>query len=201
MIKKDSEMYSGLLYDFLQRFISLTPEEFSEVQEYFELRRFAKKKILVHKGEVEDYVNIVAQGLVRKYMKVKKGDVTIQIAPEGHMIHAESSYHKRTPSEVYIETIEPTTMISISYDNLERLFARFPKFEKMGRLFVTEMFIIKDRRYFEITKKSTREIFVDYMKTHPKMLQRVPQKYIASYLNIKPETFSRLKHLLKRRTV
>jgi len=35
------------------------------------------------------------------------------------------------------------------------------------------------------------------MQNHPDMLQRVPQKYLASYLNIKPETFSRLKHLLR----
>jgi len=193
----EQETYWTLLREFLQRFINLSEEEFNQWKPYFELRQFNKKKILVHKDEVDDYVNIVAQGLVRKYMKVKKGDVTLQIAPEGHMIHSERSFHMRQPSEVFVETIEPTILISISYKNLNALYDKYPLAEMLGRLFATEMYIIKDRRFFEILKKSTREIFLDYMKTHPQMLQRVPQKYIASYLNIKPETFSRLKHLLK----
>ena len=199
MQNQEKHTYWNLLHEFLRRFIDLSEEEFIEWKPYFELRHVNKKKILVHKGEVEDYVNIVAQGLVRKYLKVKKGDVTMQIAPEGHMVHSEISFHLRKPSEVIVETIEPTWLVSISYQNLQALYNRFPLAEKLGRLFVTEMFIIKDKRFFEIMKKSTREIFLDYMKTHPQMLQRVPQKYIASYLNIKPETFSRLKHLLKKK--
>jgi CRP-like cAMP-binding protein len=115
------------------------------------------------------------------------------------MVHSEISFHRRTPSEIFIETIEPTWLISISYQNLEALYDKFPLAEKLGRQFATEMYLIKDKRFFEILKKSTREIFLDYMKGHPQMLQRVPQKYIASYLNIKPETFSRLKHLLKKK--
>jgi CRP-like cAMP-binding protein len=134
-------------------------------------------------------------------MKLKNGEVTMQIAPEKHMIHAEWSFHKREVSRVTVETIEPTTFVSISYKNMQELFDRFPAAELMGRLFVTEMFIIKDRRYFEILKKSTREIFLEYVTSHPHMLQRVPQKYLASYLNIKPETFSRLKHLLRKKKV
>ena len=199
MQNQEKHTYWTLLYDFLRRFINLSEEEFEQWKPYFELRNVNKKKILVHKGEVEDYVNIVAQGLVRKYMKVKKGDVTLQIAPEGHMVHSEISFHTRMPSEVITETIEPTVLISITHQNLNTLYDRFPLAETLGRLFATEMYIIKDRRFFEILKKSTREIFLDYMKTHPQMLQRVPQKYIASYLNIKPETFSRLKHLLKKK--
>jgi CRP-like cAMP-binding protein len=199
MQKLEQETYWKLLFDFLQRYIPLSEEAFVQWRPYFEIREFGKKRMLVHKGEIEDYVNIIAQGLVRKYMKVKKGDVTLQIAPEGHMVHSERSFHLRQPSDVFIETIEPTIVISISYDNLQALYQNDPLAEKLGRLFATEMFIIKDKRFFDILKKSTREIFLDYMKTHPQMLQRVPQKFIASYLNIKPETFSRLKHLLKKK--
>jgi CRP-like cAMP-binding protein len=188
-----------LLKQFLQRFITITNAEFSAWKTFFEIRRFDKKQIVTAEGEQEEYVNIVASGLARKYVRQHNGEVTMQIAPEGHMIHAETSFHNRTPSKVVVETIEPTAFISISYDNMNDLFERYPKAEQLGRLFVTEMFIIKDRRYFEMLKKSTREIFLDYMESHPHMLQRVPQKYLASYLNIKPETFSRLKHLLRRR--
>lgn len=196
--KKEAELWNHLL-KFIRRFIPLGEEEFRTWRDFFEIRTFGKKQLVVAAGEQEEYINIVASGLVRKFVKQENGEVTMQIAPEGHMIHAEWSFHKRQPSNLYVETIEPTVFISISYDNLNRLYDAHPRSEQLGRLFVTEMFIIKDRRYFEILKKSTREIFLDYIANHPHMLQRVPQKYIASYLNIKPETFSRLKHLLRQK--
>jgi hypothetical protein len=60
------------------------------------------------------------------------------------------------------------------------------------------MFIKKDENRYNRLLKSTRERFSEYMQHHPHMLQRVPQKYLASYLQIKPETFSRLKALMTR---
>ena len=96
-----------------------------------------------------------------------------------------------------IETLEPTVFFSITYDSLQELYDKFPKAERLGRLIISDLFIKKDDRFFDQLNKNTRERFLEYVRTHPQMLQRVPQKYIASYLNIKPETFSRLKHLLR----
>jgi hypothetical protein len=72
-----------------------------------------------------------------------------------------------------------------------------PGAEELARSIITQMFIKKDNRYMEQLNITTRERFLQYMNNHPHMLQRVPQKILASYLNIKPETFSRLKHLVK----
>jgi CRP-like cAMP-binding protein len=76
---------------------------------------------------------------------------------------------------------------------------KIPAVETLAGAIVMQMFIKKDARYFDQLKKTTRERFLEYITNHPEMLQRVPQKILASYLNIKPETFSRLKHLLQKR--
>ena len=68
---------------------------------------------------------------------------------------------------------------------------------KNDRQMMTYLFIKKDAKYFAQLNNTTRQRFLHYLKSHPQMLQRVPQKILASYLEIKPETFSRLKHLLK----
>lgn len=188
-----------LLKQLVQKFIPVTEKELHQWEPFFEIRGFGKKEIVTDAGELEDYINIVVTGLARKFVRLENGEVTMQIAPEGHMIHAESSFHTRKPSNVIVETIEPTIFLALSYQKMNELFDKYPKSERMARLFTNEMFIIKDRRYIDMVRKSTREIFLDYMDSHPHMLQRVPQKYLASYLNIKPETFSRLKHLLKKK--
>jgi CRP-like cAMP-binding protein len=189
--------YIHRIHEYFNRFVVLTREEFDQLLPYFEIREFEKKQQVVKIGEVDNYFNIILEGLVRKYTMVGKKDVTLQLSIEGQMIHSELSFNLRIASETIVEAIEPTLFLSMSYDNLQKVYELFPKLEKLGRLIITYMFIKKDFRDYSQLKKSTRERFLDYMKSHPDMIQRVPQKYIASYLNIKPETFSRLKHLMK----
>ena len=190
------ECYEQLLVH-LQRFSPISRESVEKLIPYLEIRRFEKKKKLVNQGEMEDYLNVVIKGLVRKYVPSSiRGEVTLQLATEGHFIQSEISFHHRVPSEVIVQTLEPTVLVSIRHDRLQEAFEIMPEFEILGRAIIMDMFIKKDARYFDQLKTPTRDRFLEYINTHPEMLQRVPQKVLASYLNIKPETFSRLKHLL-----
>jgi CRP-like cAMP-binding protein len=185
------------LHRYLSHYVPLTKQEFGQLLPYIEIREFDKKVKVIDKGEIERYLNVIAWGLVRKYLPVRNREITVQLASEGHIVHSELSFHYRTPSGSVIETIEPTAFFSISYDSLQELYEQFPKAERMGRLLISDLYVKKDNRYFDQLLKTTRERFLQYVRTHPQMMQRVPQKYIASYLNIKPETFSRLKHLMR----
>ncbi|HXO74157.1 MAG TPA: Crp/Fnr family transcriptional regulator [Puia sp.] len=185
------------LHHYLSAYVPLSRQEFSQLLPYIEIREYDKKVKVIREGEIERYLNIISSGLARKYLPLKNNEITIQLATEGHIIHSELSFHNRIPSGSVVETIEPTVFFSISYDNLEQMYDQFPKIERLGRLLISELFVKKDSRYFDQLNKNTRERFLEYIRTHPQMMQRVPQKYIASYLNIKPETFSRLKHLIK----
>lgn len=69
--------------------------------------------------------------------------------------------------------------------------------ERLGRLIVTESLVTYDRRQLDMIRLSPRERFLHFVEQNPELLQRVPQKLLASYLSIQPETFSRFKHLLK----
>jgi CRP-like cAMP-binding protein len=192
------DCYEQLLVH-LQRFSDINPEAFEHLIPYLEIRRFDKKRVLVSQGEIDNYLNVVIKGLVRKYIHSDKGEITLQLATEGHFIQSEVSYHHREPSQVIIETIEPSTVVSIRYDHMQDAMNKIPGVETLAHAIIRQMFIKKDARYFDQLKKTTRERFLEYINNHPHMLQRVPQKILASYLNIKPETFSRLKHLLQKK--
>jgi CRP-like cAMP-binding protein len=193
----DISAYSDYLFQMVQKFGKLTRAEFDQLTPYFQMRYFDKKTVLLQKGEVEDYLSVVVKGLVRKYVRVRGNEITLQLATEGHMVQSEVSFHMRTPSDVTLETLEPTALICMNYAGVQEALEKVPNAEEFGRLIITYMFIKKDARYYSQLKNSTRERFLEYMTVHPHMLQRIPQKILASYLNIKPETFSRLKHLLR----
>ncbi|HMK17037.1 MAG TPA: Crp/Fnr family transcriptional regulator [Chitinophagaceae bacterium] len=186
------------LFDFLNKFIPLSLDEYNElIAPCIFKRHFDKKSVITTAGEVENYLNFIDSGLVRKYYKKANEEVNTQISYEGHIIHSQESFHSRTPSEYSIETIEPTVLSSITYECLEQMYSSSEKMQRLGRLVITATMVIKDKWQSQLVKLSPRERFISFVTRHPELMQRVPQKYLASYLNIKPETFSRFKHLVK----
>ena len=182
----------------LQRFFPVNEEQSKFLMPYLKVRQFDKKTIILNEGDVEQHLSMVVKGLVRKYVRRSKKDTTLQLATEGHLIDSEISYLRREPSQVIIETIEPSILVSLTFDDMQEVLEKMPGANKMGRLLLTAMFMKKDERMYKHLQLTTRERFLEYNQNHPHMLQRVPQKYLASYLNIKPETFSRLKHLIRK---
>ena len=100
------------------------------------------------------------------------------------------------PSCYVLETIEPVTAYCLSKKDLEDLFLTDKKWEKFGRKIITAFFLQLEYQILDNIRYSTKERFINFMKHNPELVLRVPQKYLASYLEIQPETFSRLKHLM-----
>lgn len=193
----DINQYAGYILKFIQQYVKISEQEFNQFIHYFEVRTFAKREEVLRYGQTDDYLNLVVKGLLRKYVLVGKNEKTLQLAIEGKVIQAEVSFHTRVPSNVIIEALEPSVLVSMRYDKVQYVLENIPSAEQIGRQMMIYLFIKKDEKYFAQLNNTTRQRFLYYLKNHPQMLQRVPQKILASYLEIKPETFSRLKHLLK----
>jgi CRP-like cAMP-binding protein len=196
-LPKEHIIYFERLKSFFNNYMNMTSTEFDVLVPYFEVRSFDKKEQVVKLGEIDNYFNFIAKGLVRKYTLAGKKEVTLQLATEGHAIHSEVSFNRRVPSDVIVETIEPSVFLSLTYDNLQAIYNIFPRTERLGRLVTIDMYLKKDLRDYSHFRQNSRERFLNYIENHQEMVQRVPQKYLASYLHIKPETFSRLKHLVR----
>jgi CRP-like cAMP-binding protein len=192
--------YQEQLKKFFERFTLIEPKDLYQLVPYLEIRQYGKKEIILHEGAVEDYLNLVVKGMLRKYIVAGKKETTLQLATEGHLIQSETSFHTRLPSEVIIESIEASTVICINAENTQKAFSTMDNAEHITRLMIAYMYLKKDARLVNQLKLSTRQRFLKYIDEHPHMLQRVPQRILASYLNIKPETFSRLKHLVVKRS-
>jgi CRP-like cAMP-binding protein len=187
----------AILQKYIDQFIDLPAEELEALINSIEVRSVDKKVRLTDVNETEKYLYFVIKGLARKFFLKGKEEIITQIAKEGELISSSVSYFSGMPSGYVIETIEPTTFYSLHHDRAEQLYSRYPKLERLSRLIITELFLQKEVWELERIRFSTKERFLRFMTDNPELFQRVPQKYLASYLNIKPETFSRLKHLLR----
>ncbi|MBO9595354.1 MAG: Crp/Fnr family transcriptional regulator [Niabella sp.] len=185
---------------FLRQFVTLSLEEVKTILlPAIQVRAFNKRDIVTRAGEVEEYMNFIKKGTLRKYYVQDKDEIIVQISIEGHLISSQESFYTRTPSEYFIDAVEPTTVLSMQYDALEKVFASSHNLERLGRLVTEHTMVLKDKWQFSLIRQTPRERFLSFVDKYPEILQRVPQKYLASYLNIKPETFSRFKHLTRQK--
>ena len=190
--------YTQPFRDYLNKFVVLANTEFDQlILPFIKIRKFGKKELLTKAGEVENYFNFIIKGLIRKYYIKGHHEINTQISFENHIIHSQASFHNRMPSEYFIETIEPSIIVSITHDDLENIFTKNSKMSHLGRLVITHTMMLKDLWHTQLVKLSPRDRFLNFVTKNPELMQRVPQKFLASYLNIKPETFSRFKHLIK----
>jgi CRP-like cAMP-binding protein len=187
------------LKGFISNYVSLTDSEFAYFESFFEIRKFRKKEKLLKEGEVEKYLNFIKSGLARLYFVRKKEEVVIQFSTENEVICCYESFLSGKPSGFSTESIEPMIVLSITLENLEKLFSFSPKIERLGRLFATQEYLKKAAFDYNRVRVTTKERFIEFFQNNQNLLQRIPQKYLASYLDMKPETFSRMKHFTRGR--
>ena len=185
------------LGQYISRYADLTNEELNLILPRIEVREVPKRHLLVQTGEQEQYLNLVSKGVLRKYFFKGREEIITQLAKEGDLISSSVSFLSGQPSQYAIEALEPTIVYSLSRENLEQLYALSPRIERLGRIVITDLYLQKEKWEQDHIQFDIRQRFVNFVHNNADLIQRVPQKYIASYLNIKPETFSRLKHLLK----
>ncbi|MBO9564214.1 MAG: Crp/Fnr family transcriptional regulator [Niastella sp.] len=189
----------NMLEKYIGRFLILTPEELAVLTKVMEVRSYDKKVRLIELGETEEYLHFISKGLLRKYFYKGSQEIITQLAREGELICSSVSFFSGQPSTYVVETIEQSILLSLHKKELENLYTQYPKMETLGRLLITDLFLQKEYWELDKTRYDTKERFVRFVLENTDLFRRVPQKYLASYLNIKPETFSRLKHHLSKR--
>ena len=187
------------LRTFTSKYVTLTDEEFTHFSGFFELRKFEKHQKLVQIGETEKYLNFIETGLARMYFIREKEEVTMKFSAEGEIICCYESFFTGNVSNYYSESIEPLVVLSITLQNLDKLFDLNPKIERIGRLFATQEYLKKEAFEYNRVEVNTKERFIKFIQENGNLLQRVPQKYIASYLGFTPEFLSKIRRKMMAR--
>ena len=94
-----------------------------------------------------------------------------------------------------MEALTPSRLIAINKQKYDELFERFPEFYRWRTHFMETILFGRGSREVEMLTLSAKERFDAFIKRCPEELLQIPQKYLASYLNMKPETFSRLRSI------
>ncbi|GGD53117.1 hypothetical protein GCM10011514_16560 [Emticicia aquatilis] len=189
MLSLDHPMLLGL-----QQFATFTEKDLQILSQYFKPVSYEKDTILLDMGEINDKLYFVEEGVLQEFSYQEEDQTnTHWLMPEGSFVYSTVSFINEVPTEMGIRAIEKVKLLYITKQDLQIIYEKVPQMERIGRL-VTEQTLTEYEKFLLLIRyRSSEEKLAWFEETFPTLVNRVPQKYIASYLNIRPETLSRVR--------
>ncbi len=171
----------------------LSREQIHELADILVCRKFKKGERILDEGEVCRSMLYLEKGLTRQFYFKYDKDLTEHIAYEGGVVICLESYLKEEPTRLMIEALEPTVAWDIPKEKIEELALKDAEigvwYRKLFEASLIESQVKADTLRFE----PAHERYNKLLQLHPEILKRAPLVYIASLLQMTPETLSRVR--------
>jgi CRP-like cAMP-binding protein len=178
----------------IAKHIALTPEEEQLFLSKIETKKYKAKTIILHAGEVCKHSYFVNSGLLRSFnINDNIVEHVLSFACEGWWIGDMYSLLSQKPGNLFIEVLEDAEVVLLSKENQEQLYIEIPKLERFFRILTENSLVAHQERLMDNLSLSAEERFDKFCKRYPTLIQKVPQKQIASYIGVTPEFFSKMK--------
>ena len=187
-------MYS-LLRNNIEKFIKLSDEDWNLLLPHLETRKLKKHELLAEIGKVSNEVGFVLEGMLRHFYLKGGEEKTTYFYFENHFVTSYISCITKQPSQLSIEALSDCELIVFPYNILQELFEKNKTWQKFGRLVAEYIAIGLEERMVGLLMLSPEERYLELIKGNKiKIIERVPQHYIANYLGITPVSMSRIRN-------
>ncbi len=182
--------------ELLQYFNTIYPLS-SDLEQYllsiFKVKELTKKSYILKQGQVCRNLYFIEKGLVRCFYIKDDKEVCSWFMKEGDLIISVESFFKQVISYENIQAIEDCLVYYIDYKDLQYMYRHFIDSNFLARVVTEKYYMLSEQRLFSIRMQRAQERYQYLIDNFPELIQRVPSKYIASYLSITEETLSRIR--------
>ena len=157
---------------------------------------FRKGKLLLKAGEICDHIYFIKKGAVRGFIKEGTKDITTWITAENEIVSSISSLDSKEPALENMQAIENCDLLAITYTDFQDLYNKFPEFNIVARKILQKYYQDAERRAFIARVANAEKKYRLFLTRYGHLANRIPLKYIASFLGITLETLSRVRKRL-----
>jgi CRP-like cAMP-binding protein len=158
-------------------------------------RVIQKKTIFLKLNHIENHISFIESGFVRLYIPKEnpEKEITFGFSFKDQFISAYDSFLTQEPSAYQLQALTETTLLSITYSDLQEVYKKTQIGDFIGRLAAERLFLIKSKREQNLLNLNAEERYVGLFKERPELLKVIPLKYISSYIGITAQALSRIR--------
>jgi len=190
----------ALILENIAQHVALTTQEQELFLSKTETHLYKAKTILLNSGAICKHSYFVNSGILRSFnINDNIVEHALSFACQGWWIGDMYSLLSQKPGNLLIEVLEDAEVVLLSKENQELLYLEIPKLERFFRILTENSLVANQERLMDNLSLSAEERFEKFCKKYPTLLQKIPQKQIASYIGVTPEFYSKMKSRLLRK--
>ena len=176
-----------------RQYSTMTHDELDILESILVPRKFAKGEIILKEGEICRDINYIDRGLVRQYYHKHGKEVTEHLGEDHTVFMCIESLFKEEPTRIEVEALEATIVYSLPKVELERVALHNVNIQLLYRKILEESLILSQIHADLVRFETAQDRYKRMCKLMPQVILRAPLVYIASYLQMTPETLSRVR--------
>lgn len=176
-----------------RRYSTMTHEELDVLESIIVPLKFNKSETIISEGDVCENIYYIHQGLVRQYYYKNKKQVTESLRVDGKIFMCIESLFQEVPTTLICEALEPTYVYALPKKRLEEVALHNQNIQILYRKILEESLIESQVHADMLRFESAQDRYRRICRLEPKLVLRAPLVYIASYLQMTPETLSRVR--------
>ncbi|MDP4212522.1 MAG: Crp/Fnr family transcriptional regulator [Bacteroidota bacterium] len=181
------------LVNFMKAMHPLGNKPLIYLHEHASRKSVGRGKYLLKPGEFCMHYYYIHKGLLRAFIKEEKKEITTWLNPENEITTSIRSMVRRQPSMEYIQALEDSELYALHFDDMEKMYSLFPEMNVLARKLLVEYYADSEERSYISRIPSAQKRYRHFIASRPELVNRIPLKYVASYLGITLETLSRLR--------
>lgn len=176
-----------------RKYSTMTHEELDMLESILVPKRYSKGEMILKEGEVCENIYYIDKGLVRQFYFKNNKELTEHIGSDGEIFMCIESLFKEEPTRLQIEALEPSSIYLIPKHRLEQVALHNVNIQILYRKILEESLIISQIHADLLRFETAQNRYLRLCKMKPQVVLRAPLVYIASYLQMTPETLSRVR--------
>lgn len=176
-----------------RRYSTMTHDELDILESIIVPQKYAKGEMILKEGYICRQFLYIDKGLVRQFYFKHGKEVTEHLGQEQTIVMCIESLFKEEPTKLQVEALEPTTVYALPKADLERVAMHNVNIQILYRKMLEESLIVSQIHADLVRFETAQDRYKKLCKLCPQVVLRAPLVYIASYLQMTPETLSRVR--------
>jgi len=178
----------------------LSKVEIEAIDETMIIRNFKKGSILLKEGQFSKDVFFVLNGIVRQYYLADGVEKTSDFFTDGQWVLSANNVINGMASKNYLDCCTDCTLVVGDSEKGDDLYLKFPNLGVVSRKLMNQVFIEQQSKLEAYILNTPTVRYLNLMKSNPDLFQHIPQYQIASYIGVTPESLSRIRKRISKKS-
>lgn len=174
-----------------------------EELEYFKIglkiTKLQPKHFFIHANSLQLEIGYVYTGLLRAFYVDENGnEITVNFIPENRYATHYSAFISKTPSKYHFQCLEPTILVTQSFEHIQSGYEKYSNIERYGRLVAESVLKFQQKRIESFLFETAEQRYLDFIQENPNLFNRISLSHLSSFLGIERQTLTRIRQKLAR---